>query len=211
MTRTGAYTLFPVALLLALALPLHAPSARADTLTVYKCRTPQGQVIFQGTPCARGQQQQTMQVDADAADAPPAPAPSTPAPPTPQPQVTPMAPPPPPTPPATLYRCVRATDQTTYESHDGNPQPYYAPLAMTGIVPTPLGHITPGLKANAAMVASHYVLVQDHCAPMTVPDTCASLRDQYDENEQKLSRAFKSDQPPLLAREKELLGQLSHC
>ncbi|WP_158545127.1 DUF4124 domain-containing protein [Dyella monticola] len=209
MTRASLHLLLPGAVLFALALQIHAPPARADTLTVYKCRTPQGQVIFQGTPCARGQQQQTMEVDADASEASPPPAPSTPTPQTPQAMA--MAPPPPPTPPTTLYRCVRATDQTTYESHDGNPQPYYAPLAMTGIVPTPLGHITPGLKANAAMVASHYVLVQDHCAPMTVHDTCASLRDQYDENERNLSRAFKSDQPPLLEREKELLGQLSHC
>ena len=42
-------------------------------------------------------------------------------------------------------------------------------------------------------------------------DTCATLRDQYDKNERALSRAFKSDQPPLLQREKELLAQLSHC
>lgn len=110
-----------------------------------------------------------------------------------------------------MYRCSRATDRTTYLSSNGNPQPYYAPLAMTGIVPTPLGHVTPGAKPNAAMIASHYVLMQDQCVPMTPQDTCSTLRDQYDENERKLSRAFKSDQPPLLQREKELLTQLDHC
>jgi hypothetical protein len=115
------------------------------------------------------------------------------------------------TPPSTLYRCVRATDQTTYLSSNGNPQPYYVPLAMTGMLPTSLGRIAPRVKPNAAMVASQYVLVQDQCAPMTPQDTCATLRDQYDENERKLSRAFKSDQPPLLQREKELLAELSHC
>ncbi|HUB90695.1 MAG TPA: hypothetical protein VMA74_13300 [Dyella sp.] len=109
------------------------------------------------------------------------------------------------------HRCVRATDQTTYLSSNGNPPPYYAPLAMTGILPTSLGPVIPGVKPNAAMVASRYVLMQDQCAPMTPHDTCATLRDQYDENERTLSRAFKSDQLPLLQREKELLAQLSHC
>ncbi|GLQ92713.1 hypothetical protein GCM10007901_16640 [Dyella acidisoli] len=110
-----------------------------------------------------------------------------------------------------MYRCARATDHTTYLSSNGNPQPYYAPLAMTGIVPTPLGHITPGVKANAAMIASNYVLMQDQCEPLTQQDTCATLRDQYDDNERKLSRAFKADQPTLQQREKELLAELSHC
>lgn len=111
-----------------------------------------------------------------------------------------------------MYRCYRATDHASYLSNHGNPPPYYAPLAMTGIIPTPLGHIAPGrVQPNAAMIASHYVLVQDQCVPMTPEDTCSALRDQYNENEQKLSRAFKSDQPPLLEREKALLAQLSHC
>lgn len=110
-----------------------------------------------------------------------------------------------------MYRCTRATDQTTYLSSNGNPQPYYAPLAMTGMLPTSLGPVMPGVKPNAAMVASQYVLMQDQCAPMSSHDTCATLRDQYDETERKLSRAFKSDQPPLRRREKELLAQLSHC
>lgn len=204
MTRVNV--LLSSALLVTLS--MHAPCAHADTLTVYKCRTPQGRVIFQGGPCARGEQQQTVQVDGDTSAAAPPPASSTPAP---QLSTTASLPAPPPTPPSTLYRCVRAIDQTTYESTNGNPQPYYVPLAMSGKIPTPLGHITPGLKPNAATIASHYVQVQDQCAPMTVHDTCAALRDQYDENERKLSRAFKSDQPALLDREKELLAQLSHC
>lgn len=82
---------------------------------------------------------------------------------------------------------------------------------MTGMLPTPLGHAIPRAAPNAAMIASNYVLVQDQCEPLTPQDTCATLRDQYDENERKLSRAFKADQPALLQREKELTAELNHC
>lgn len=183
--------------------------ARADSLTVYKCRTAQGQLIYQGTPCARDQQQQAMQLDDNGPAASPLPEPPSP---TPHVTVAPTTPAPLlRTPPSTMYRCARATDHTTYLSSNGNPQPYYAPIAMTGMLPTPLGHITPGVKPNAAMIASNYVLVQDQCEPMTPQDTCSTLRDQYDENERKLSRAFKADQPALQQREKDLLAELSHC
>ncbi|MFK2892533.1 DUF4124 domain-containing protein [Dyella flagellata] len=197
-------------LLLATALQLSLP-ARADTVIAYKCRTQQGGVIYQGTPCPHSQQQQTLQLDDSGPSASPLPEPSKPAPSAANPPAVPLPPPTPRTPPSTMYRCVRATDQTTYLSSNGDPQPYYAPLAMTGMLPAPLGHVTPGVKPDAAMIASQYVLVQDQCAPMTPQDTCTTLRDQYDENERKLSRAFKSDQPPLLQREQALLAELSHC
>jgi hypothetical protein len=183
----------------------------ADTTTIYKCSSAQGHVVYQGTPCARGQQQQTMQLENDgpAVSPPPMPdnAPSTP-----------VATTPPPaqlrTPPTLMYRCVNAVNGNPYISSDGNPQPYYAPLAVTGIIPTPLGqtYAPPGRGApTAATIASHYVQVQDSCQAMTPADTCSELRNEYDDNERKLSRAFKSDQPPLLQRENELLAQLSHC
>ncbi|RUL70275.1 DUF4124 domain-containing protein [Dyella choica] len=184
---------------------------RADSVTVYKCRTPQGELVYQGTPCLRGQQQQTLQLDDSSPRSAPLPEPAKSPPPAASTPAAPLPAPVPRTPPSAMYRCARATDQTTYLSSNGDPQPYYAPLAMTGMLPTPLGHITPGVKPNAAMVSSQYVLVQDQCAPMTPQDTCSTLRDQYDENERKLSRAFKSDQPPLLQREQALLAELSHC
>ncbi|HET7329848.1 DUF4124 domain-containing protein [Dyella sp.] len=196
-------------LVIALGMPSPAP-IRAETLTVYKCRAANGQLIYQGTPCARDQQQQTMELDDRGPAASPLPTPpssppahvaATPAPPPAAPR----------TPPSTMYRCARATDRSTYLSSNGNPQPYYAPIAMTGMLPTPLGHVAPRASPNAAMVASNYVLVQDQCEPLTPQDTCATLRDQYDENERKLSRAFKADQPALLQREKELSAELSHC
>jgi hypothetical protein len=210
MNRTNFQAIAAAFLSLAIGLQPPAP-AYADSVTVYKCRTLKGAVVYQGTACPRDQQQQTMQLEDDGPAS--SPLPETLAAPAGAPSAGVVAAPAPEprTPPSLMYRCVRATDQTTYLSNHGNPQPYYAPLAMTGMLPTPPGRITLGLKPNAAMVASQYVLVQDQCSPMTPQDTCSTLRDQYDETERKLSRAFKSDQPPLLQREKELLAELSHC
>jgi hypothetical protein len=208
MHRPGALFLL-FAILLFAGLRLSMP-ARADTTMVYKCSSPQGQVIYQGTPCVHGQQQ-TMQLDNQAPVPMPLPVTSsnTPA-------VTAKAPPPadPSTPPSLMYRCINAVNGNSYFSSNGNPPSYYAPLAVTGIIPTPLGqtYAPPGRGApTAATIASHYVLMHDACQAMTPEDTCAELRNEYDDNERKLSRAFKSDQPPLLQRESELINQLSHC
>lgn len=207
MKHLGYSAVFVAALMLVAILP--APTTRADSLTVYKCRTAQGQLIYQGTPCARNQQQQAMQLDDNGPVS--SPLPESPAP-APRVANAPAKPAPlPRTPPSTMYRCARATDRTTYLSSNGNPQTYYVPIAMAGILPTPLGHVTPHAKANAAMIASNYVQVQDQCEPMSPQDTCSTLRDQYDENEHKLSRAFKADQPALQQREQALLAELSHC
>lgn len=209
MKQLGTTSLFVAVLLFPMVLLQLPMPARADSLIVYKCRTAQGQLIYQGNPCARNQQQETMQLDDNGPASSPLPEP-----PHPTPRVTTASATPAPlprTPPPTMYRCTRATDHSTYLSSEGDPQPYYAPLAMTGMLPAPLGHVTPGVKPNAAMIASNYVLVQDQCEPMTPQDTCSTLRDQYDENERKLSRAFKADQPALRQREQALLAQLSHC
>lgn len=208
MKRFGIRTLFLSTLLCCVGQMLPVP-VRADTTTVYKCIA-KGQVVYQGTPCAHGQQQQTMQLQDDGPISTPSPAPVDDAP---RVVTAPPAPAPPPyTPPSPMYRCTRATDGKTYLSSNGNPQPYYAPLAMTGILPTSIGQNYGGrVSPNAAMVASHYTLMQDQCQAMTPDDTCTTLRNQYDENERKLSRAFKSDQPPLLQREQDLLAQLKHC
>ncbi|GLQ49125.1 DUF4124 domain-containing protein [Dyella flava] len=210
MHRLGAPALLLVALLFA---GLHLPlPARADTTTVYKCSSPQGQVIYQGTPCTRNQQQQTMQLENGEPVSSPLPA--SPGSTTSIAAKAPAPPALPSTPPSLMYRCINAVNGNSYFSSNGNPQPYYAPLAVTGIIPTPLGqtYAPPGRGApTAATIASHYVLVHDSCQAMTAEDTCSELRNEYDENERKLSRAFKSDQPPLLQRESDLIAQLNHC
>lgn len=207
MNRFGA----GVPLLCGLLFGSPAMPARAqdNTVTAYKCTSAQGQVTYQGTPCKHDQKQQTLQLDdnepgsppprdVDSDTQPPAARPS------PRPPVL-------QTPPPVMYSCTRVTDGKTYLSNNGNPAPYYAPLAMTGIIPTPLGQISPHVAANAAMIASHYTLVQDQCQPMSPQDTCSELRSEYDDNEKKLSRAFQSDLPALQQRESELLAELSHC
>jgi len=207
MNRFGVGMLFLCGLLIgSLAMFAHAQD---NTITAYKCTSAQGQVSYQGAPCKHDQKQQTLQLDDNEPGSPPAQDEEDDT----QPITATLAPRPPvlKTPPSLMYSCTRATDGKTYLSNNGNPAPYYAPLAMTGIIPTPLGQTSPHVKANATMVASHYTQVQDQCQPMSPQDTCSELRSQYDDNEKKLSRAFKSDQPALQQRESELLAELSHC
>jgi hypothetical protein len=210
MDRLGTLVSLSAILLL---LGWHRPTlAAADTTTVYKCGPSQGSVTYQSTPCAQGQPQQVMQLENNGPASSPLPTPvsNSPA----VAASTPTAPLPLNTPPAPMYRCTNAVNGNSYLSSNGNPPPYYAPLAVTGIVPVPLGQTYAPAghgAATSATIASHYVQVQDTCQAMTPQDTCSELRSQYDENERKLSRAFKSDQPPLLQRESELLAQLKHC
>ena len=105
MKRLGACMLFLSGLFFGPTLP--AP-ARADT-TAYKCKAANGQVVYQGTPCPSGQQQQTLQLQDDGPASSPAPPPSV----DDTPHVaaaTPTPPPVPATPPSLMYRYTRATD-----------------------------------------------------------------------------------------------------
>ncbi|WP_114240665.1 DUF4124 domain-containing protein [Dyella sp. C9] len=208
------------ALLLAVLLPLWTACPPASAGTAYQCIAANGRVSYQDKPCAAGQQQQALQLDdSQPGYVPPsAPAPEKPA----------SEPPPPPPEPAeplpVMYACIKATDGKRYLSENGNPQPYQVPYGILGASQAPLsqvygapnsagasapelnrGHISPGL------VAGNYVWVQDQCRPLTRAETCKALRDAYDDNESKLQRAFKSDQPPLEKREHELRRQLQNC
>jgi hypothetical protein len=200
MIRLGACIL-----LLIVALP-----AATQTI-VYQCTDTRGQVTYQGTRCDTAQRQQIMLFSDTQPVAPAASAPATVAPDV---ADTPPIARPPRTPPAPMYLCTNAVNGQTYTNANGNPQPYLAPLGMTGILPSSLGQTYSGAntgKANANLIANHYTWVQDACQPMTPEDTCRALRDDYDANEQKLSRAFQSQQAPLLQREADLRAQLTHC
>jgi hypothetical protein len=209
----------PSALLLLLAVT----GTPAVAGTVYKCSDANGQVIYQDTPCAKTQRQQTLQLPDDtAAPSPPASAATRPDGPTPV-----AAPAPPPTPGVPLvqlYQCRHAVDGSLYVSRNGNPPPFRAPLGMLGALSTPLGEVygSPnhaGISApeanrgrvGAGLVASNYVWVQDPCRPLSVPEICSELRDEQEQNARKLQRAFKSDRPPLQRRDDELQAQLTHC
>ena len=189
--------------------------------TAYQCTDANGRQTFQDKPCSGKQRQQVLQLDDSqpAMPAPPAAAelslPDA-APPPPQPAFIP--------PPPTMFGCLRATDGKPYTNSNGNPQPYQVPYGMLGAASLPLaqvygapngagasapelnrGRISPGLVAN------HFVWVQDQCRQLTRAETCSALRDAFDDNEEKLRRAFKSDQPPLEKREQELRDQLRGC
>lgn len=207
MTRRG---------LLFLLLLSVAPAAAGTT--VYKCTGHDGKVSYQGMPCSAMQRQKTLTLSDRQPT--PAPAPVAPVADTPAPAPAIAAPPPPPSRPAAplplMYRCVRATDGTTYLS-SGQPAPYLAPLGMLGIVPTSLAQTYSGAnhmghgKVTAGLVANNYTWVQDRCRELSPSETCQALHDDWDANEDKLRRAFKSDQPPLLKREAELRAQLTNC
>lgn len=201
---------------------LLAVSGPAAAGTAYKCSGAGGQVTYQDAPCAKTQQQQTLQLSNDpAAPAPPAAVPVS------RPAVVdevPVAPAEPSVPLTPLYRCMHAVDGSTYVSSNGHPQPFLAPLGMLGALPTSLAQAygQPGGagisapeanhgRVSSGLVASNYVWVQDQCRPLSVPEICRELRDEYEQNARKLQRAFKSDQPPLQRRDSELQAQLTHC
>lgn len=209
-------------LAMALVTPLSMMATSATAATVYKCSGHGGQVVYQDAPCAKSQQQQTLNLH-DQAPMPGAVAPAPPqAKPSPIPPPQPVAVPSTPLP--SMYACIRATDGKHYLSGNGDPQPYLAPFGMLGAVQQPLADVYGGRGAAGAsapelnrgrvtsgLIANNYVWVQDRCRELSPRETCEALRDAYDQNEQKLQRAFKSDQPPLEQREKELRAQLSQC
>jgi hypothetical protein len=192
--------------------------------TAYKCTAANGAVVYQDAPCAKGQRQEMLDLPQDLGPAPtpptsvfdpgakapttrPAPMPSAPAAPLPA-----------------MFVCLKATDSKSYLSENGDPQPYLVPFGILGAAPRPLSQVygpgggggasAPELnrgKTNPNLVGNNFVWVQDQCRPLSFSETCSALRDAYDDVEQKLRRAFKSDQPPLEKRERQLLSQLTQC
>jgi len=194
--------------------------------TVYKCLAG-SQVIYQQTPCAKTQRQQTIQL-ADPApaatrSAPPSvdPAPNgeTAQAPDAAPHTMPDAPPP------RLYGCIRATDGTPYTRPDGNTEPYLAPSGVVGDFGGTLGEAYSGRNAAIAsapelnrgkgsvgvLTNANYIWVQDTCRRLSVAETCRVLRDEADASRKALRNAFKSDRPPLEAKDAALARQVAGC
>lgn len=195
--------------------------ARAET--VYKC-VASGQTIYQQTPCAKSQRQETIQLqDSAPADGRVAPMPDAPqrqdatadAPPAPQPlQPLPR-----------MFGCIRATDGKPYTSADGNPQPYLAPLGVLGVAggslsdtygnPNAAVASAPELnrgKGNVGAIAtSNYVWVQDPCRELSPAEACQALRSESDATQRQIRNAFKSDRAPLDAKDAQLRDQLQSC
>lgn len=198
-------------------------SCAAHAETVYKC-VAGGRTIYQQQPCAKGQHAETLQLD----DSTPANGQVAPMPSAPPAQgvfvdVDPPAPPPRPLP--AMYGCVRATDGKPYTSSNGHPEPYMAPFGVLGAVSQSLSsaygnpnaavssfpEVNHG-KGNAAGIAtSNYVWVQDQCRQLTPAETCQALRDENDANQKAIRNAFKSERPPLDAKDARLRSQLQAC
>jgi len=222
MRRPGwrLFALFPVAWLASVACLL--PSA-AHAQTVFKCQAG-GQTIYQQTPCATNQAQQTIELHASV--------PVNGVAPMPVPDAKPVASgrddadrDPPPRPPPRMYGCVRATDGKTYTSDNGNPQPYMAPFGVLGGVSGSLSdtygnrnaavasapELNRGKGDVAGIATSNYVWVQDQCRLLSPAETCQALRGEADANQRRIRNAFKSERPPLDARDAELTRQLRGC
>lgn len=199
----------------------------AAATTIYQCRASNGQLTYQDTPCGKAQQQQVLAVP----ELPRSPAAAATAP-VPARATVPVEQSPPAPPPAqaiapvpTMYRCVRATDGESYVSSSGDPAPYLAPYGMLGAGqlslseaygPTQGGARMSAPEANrgradAGLIADHYVWVRDQCRELSPQETCAALRDDLERNARALRKAFKSDRPPLERRDRELRAQLRGC
>lgn len=190
---------------------------------VYRCVAPGGSVSYQDHACARGQRQFMVDVPARGPDAVPAapaglPVPSASAAPLPGlPAYVPPAPLP------ELYACVGAVNGKHYLTRSP-PPPYLAPLGAMGYPPQSLsqaygapggaGVSAPELahpRVGGPPIAAAMTEVEDACAPADRADVCAFVRREYDENHARLRRAMRSEEPPLEARERELLDQLRSC
>jgi hypothetical protein len=209
--------LFAVAAFMLLAEPV------AHAETVYKCLAG-GQTIYQQTPCAKTQRQETIQLqDSAPADGRVAPMPAAP------PESSVADPPSPPAapaaPPPVMYSCIRATDGKPYSSSNGHPEPYLAPFGVLGAVsgsladayagPNAAAASAPELNRNKGNVAgvttSNYVWVQDQCRRLSPAETCRVLQDDANANRRAIRNAFKSDRGPLEAEDSRLQRALSTC
>ena len=201
-----------------------AATGGANAETVYKC-VAGGQTIYQQTPCAKSQRQETIQLQ----DSAPANGRVAPMPEAPQPQATTVDTPPPPQrplqPPPRMFGCIRATDGKAYTSADGNPQPYLAPLGVLGVAggslsdtygnPNAAVASAPELnrgKGNIGAIAtSNYVWVQDQCRELSPAETCQALRSDSEATQRQIRNAFRSDRAPLDAKDAQLRSQLQSC
>lgn len=201
-----------------------APPVMAGT--VYKCTDAQGHVTYRGTPCAAGQRQQVLHLAAaPSAPAPPITAAAQPLPPPPVPTPAPPAPRVSRAPPPVLYRCARATDDSTYLSRTDRTRPYWVPSGMLDWQ-RPLAEVDGsrqgkgvGMSApelmpdpTAQMIGGGvYVRVHDVCRQLPPRAACTALREQYEANEEAIHQAFESDRAPLRKRRQQLRTQMAGC
>lgn len=214
----------PVRLLALLCLAIMASPVMAGT--VYKCTDAHGHVTYRDTPCAADSRQQVVHLaDAPSMPASPSTAATPPLPPLPAPTPTPPAPRVSRVPPPVLYRCMRATDDTTYLSRTGRTRPYWVPSNMLGWQ-RPLAEVYGSRQGKGVGMSAPelmpdptsrmigggvYVRVHDVCRRLPPRAACAALRKEYEDNEEAIRRAFESDRAPLRKRRQQLRTQMVGC
>lgn len=123
-----------------------------------------------------------------------------------------------------VYRCIRATDGTTYLSQTGHTRAYLAPSAMLGYT-LPLsivygsgqgagvGLSTPELMPDPspATIGGYYTWVRDTCHRLSPYAACAVLRKQFDANQQAIHDAFPDERPPLREKRQRLQARMVGC
>jgi len=200
-------------------------SAAVAAEDVYKCTDAKGDIAYQDRPCpATTRESQLHLADAPVSPAGAAPAATAevaaPAKPAAEP-ASPRAPLPP------LFVCQNAEDGSTYFSESGSPLVRYVPLGALGVPGKSLGQAygpgggsgisAPGVnpipvgKSPRDAIASQLTAVQDICAPASPEQTCGYLREQYEDVERKLKRAFRAERAVLEPKQRELEEQLDNC
>jgi hypothetical protein len=124
-----------------------------------------------------------------------------------------------------LYRCKRATDDSTYLSRTGRTRPYWVPSGMLdwhrplaevygSQQGTGVGLSAPELMPDptSRMIGGGvYVRVRDVCQRLPPRAACAALRKAYEDNEEAIRQAFESDRAPLRERRRQLRAQMAGC
>lgn len=191
---------------------------------VYRCTASNGSVAFQDKPCASGQRQTVLDVPSQAPPGYVPPPVATTMPPVASALPPPAYVPPPPAPLPSMYECVGAVNGKHYLTRSP-PGPYLAPLGVMGYPPQSLSHAYRG-NGGAGMsapelsrprvaagprIATGMTEVEDNCVPATRAQVCAFVQKQDAANEHALRLAMRSEQPPLLQRQRELQEQLRNC
>jgi hypothetical protein len=205
-----------------LAIACCVGAAALEAADVYKCTDAHGDVAYQDRPCPADASQTQLHLRAPPPAAPlpvaAAPAPRA---------ETPPTPPPPRAPLPDLWWCQNAEDGSTYFSETGNPPVRYVPLGTLGYPGKSLaeaygpggdsGISAPGVNkipistSPRDAIATQLTAVQDACRPAAPAQICGYLRQQYDETEHKLKRAFKDERAVLEPQAQRLAAQLDNC
>lgn len=126
-----------------------------------------------------------------------------------------------------LWVCSKAEDGSTYISHNGSPPVRYVPLGVLGVPGKPLaqaygpggiGVSAPGVRQTPidaspqAAIGADYTPLQDTCTRASRTQTCAYLREQFDDVGDALRKArFNDERAKLQPQVDQLQAQLAGC